>query len=84
MILEAVFDNAHTINAENGKSLPDNLQNAEGVGVRNIAARSVRRALGFIIVTGVLLPHSSLGYSQNRDDQDISLAMGGVYHHNVF
>jgi hypothetical protein len=78
MILEAVFDNAHTTNAENGKSSPDNLQNAEGVGVRNIAARSVRRALGSIIATGVLLPHSSLRYSRNRDDQNVSLAMGGV------
>jgi hypothetical protein len=48
MILEAVFDNAHTINAENGKSLPDNLQNAEGVGARNIAARSVKRVRGSI------------------------------------
>jgi hypothetical protein len=61
MIPEVVFDSAHTINAGNGKSLPDSLQNAEGAGVRNIAARSVKRALGYIIATGVLLPHSSLG-----------------------
>jgi len=61
MIPEAVFDSAHTINAENGKNIPDNLQNAEGAGVQSIAARSAKRVLGSIIATGVLLPHSSLG-----------------------
>jgi hypothetical protein len=84
MIPEAAFDNVRTTNAESGKSLPDSLQNAEGVGAQSIAARSVKRALGSTIATGVLLPHSSLGHNQNRNDQDVSFARAAFYHHNVF
>lgn len=59
MTVEAGYGNVHTTNVENGRSLQDNLPNADGAGGRNTAARNARRVPGSSIGTGAWLLHNN-------------------------
>jgi hypothetical protein len=59
MILEVEYVNVHTTSVGNGRSLPDNLRNVDDAEGRSIAARNVRRVLGYFTGTGVLLPRNN-------------------------
>lgn len=66
MIAVGESDNARIINAENGKNLHDSLQNAEGAGEQNIAARNVKKVPGYSTAIGVLRPLNNALHHSNR------------------
>lgn len=57
--------NAHTINAENGSSIPGNLPSAGAVDGPNIVVRNVKRLRGCIIDTGARSPSRGVNSSTN-------------------
>ena len=63
MIHVVAFGSAHTTNAVPGNSILVNLLNAGAAVGQNIAAKSVRRAPGLFIATGVLQRLSEQDYS---------------------
>jgi len=65
MILEAGFDNVHTTNVGNGKSLLASSRNADAAGGRSIAVRNAKRVLGYSTGIGVLRLRNSIPPNYN-------------------
>ena len=59
MTAEVGYDNVHTTNVGNGKSLQGNLPNVGDAGGPSTAARNARKVPGSSIDIGVSLPHNS-------------------------
>jgi len=70
MIPEEGFDNAHTINAGNGRNTLGNSPNVEDAEEQNTAVRNVRRVPGYSTDTGVSLLLNSTRYNDpQKHDQ---------------